>query len=127
MSLGCIKHHLTGHGECREEDRLSGYCIIDADYSNLLTEYPHPISTRPVSHIQPFISFPDSFLWECSSIPTVEGASGLPGKPRAAVAGKGALTGHFINLFYHQIALDLDVSVGFHIICPASFLSSSSI
>lgn len=68
-----------------------------------------------------------ALLWKFSSIPTAEGSPGLPGKPHADIPGKEALTGLFINLFCHPIALDLDVSVGFHIICPASFLSSSSI
>ena len=62
VSLGCIKHHLTGPGECRKAlSLLHNRCRLLKTRSsqNILT----PLAPTPVSHTQTFTSFLESFLW----------------------------------------------------------------
>lgn len=128
MSLGCIKHRLTECG-CREEDRFSlRYCIIDVDYSKLLTESPHSISTRPGSVLHPFL---ESLLWGWR--PTAQKREPQafhncnPGLPSAADLGWGwERHGRALSLFYQHIDLYLEARVPFTWFLPPSFFPSFS-
>ena len=123
VSLGCIKHHLTGHGECRGRTGSLCYCIIDADYSNLLTEQPHPISTRPVSHIQCFACFLGAFLWGWRPLLTEEGAPGFPGQPhptpgRCWIRDRGRRQGSTEGLSSHLLCQQIILVLGVRTGCP---------